>query len=57
MMNISEFERKKPKETLKKITELEDYLAECQTYGLSHASITTVQEHIKLIKDNFLAGN
>ena len=56
-MNVSEFERNKPKETFKNIKDLEDYLAECQAYGLSHASIATIQKHIKLIKENFLSGN
>lgn len=55
-MNINEFERNKPKETHKAIEDLEDYLAECEQYGLSAVGIETVQRFVEDIKNKFLRG-
>ena len=55
-MNINEFERNKPKKTYRAIEDLEDYLAECEQYGLSAVGIETVQRFVEDIKNKFLKG-
>lgn len=55
-MNISEFEKNKPRETLKAIRELEEYLTKMHKYGENNVPIVSVLSSLQDIKDKFLKG-
>ena len=55
-MNVSEFERNKPKETLKSIRNFEELLAHLWEQGEDNISIEIASDHLREIKERFLAG-
>ena len=56
MMNINEFERKKPKKTYNSIIEFEKYIQDCEKHGLNFVPMKWAKDHLEKIKENFLSG-
>tara|TARA_R100000808_G_C2140555_1_gene148388 strand:+ start:1464 stop:1634 length:171 start_codon:yes stop_codon:yes gene_type:complete len=56
-MNISEFERSKPKKTLRAIKDFEEVLYAHWENGEKEISIELASEYLKKIKHRFISGD